>query len=90
VLLPWVYSGDMAVQGVFVGLTESELLSIRADTLSAIAGVLRVGASYTVGGRSFTKADLGKLQDTLSEVNYALGLLRETATTSTVPKFRFP
>lgn len=82
--------GFMAVTGAYVGLSAAELSTLRAETLAAISGVLKTGVSYSVGGRSFTKADLPELRENLAELNYALGQINGTVITSTVPRFRFP
>jgi hypothetical protein len=80
----------MAVTGAFVGLTAAELATLRAQVLEALVAVLNVGQSYSIGGRSFTKANLPELKDMLSEINYAQGLLNGNTVTTTVPHFRFP
>jgi hypothetical protein len=80
----------MAVTGAFVGLTASELATLRTQVLAAMQAVLNVGQSYSIGGRSFTKADLPELRDMIAEINYAQGLLNGTGVNVTVPRFRFP
>jgi len=64
----------MANQGLFIGLTEDELLAIRAKAVSAITAGLNV-VSYSDSGSSVSKQWALPPKDMLAEANYALYLL---------------
>ena len=64
----------MANQGLFIGLTEDELLAIRAKAVSAIPAGLNV-VSYSDSGSSVSKQWALPPKDMLAEANYALYLL---------------
>jgi hypothetical protein len=66
------------MKGTLVGLTATELTTLRASALACIvAGTVR-GTSYSIAGRTFSFPTLEAAQDLLSESNYALGLLNGT------------
>ena len=64
----------MATQGLFIGLTEDELLAIRAKAVSAITQGLNI-VSYSDSGSSVSKQWAIPPKDMLAEANYALYLL---------------
>jgi hypothetical protein len=63
----------MAVQGVYYGLDLATVTQIRTETLSAIEAILKTGASYSIGGRQLTRANLQELQNTVMECTAAIG-----------------
>jgi hypothetical protein len=66
------------MKGTLVGLTGTELGTLRSSALACIvAGTVR-GTSYSIAGRTFSFPTLEAAQDLLSECNYALGLLNGT------------
>jgi hypothetical protein len=66
------------MKGTLVGLTGTELTTLRTSALACIvAGTVR-GTSYSIAGRTFSFPTLEAAQDLLSECNYALGLLNGT------------
>ena len=66
------------MKGTLVGLTATELTTLRTSALACIvAGTVR-GTSYSIAGRTFSFPSLESAQDLLSESNYALGLLNGT------------
>jgi len=66
------------MKGTLVGLTGTELGTLRSSALACIvAGTVR-GTSYSIAGRTFSFPTLEAAQDLLSECNYALGLLNST------------
>jgi len=64
----------MGAQGLFIGLTEDELLAIRAKAVSAITQGLNI-LSYSDSGSSVSKQWALPPKDMLAEANYALYLL---------------
>lgn len=71
------------LSGQFLGLTAAELTTLRTNTLAALNGVLTGAQSYSLGGRTFTKADIRELRETLAEISHAQSLLDGTRTTRT-------
>jgi hypothetical protein len=70
------------MKGTLVGLTGTELGTLRTSALACIvAGTVR-GTSYSIAGRTFSFPSLESAQDLLSEANYALGLLNGTRGTN--------
>jgi hypothetical protein len=66
------------MKGTLVGLTATELTTLRTSALACIvAGTVR-GTSYSIAGRTFSFPTLEAAQDLLSESNYALGLINGT------------
>ena len=66
------------MKGTLVGLTATELTTLRTSALACIvAGTVR-GTSYSIAGRTFSFPTLEAAQDLLSESNDALGLLNGT------------
>jgi hypothetical protein len=61
-------------QGLFIGLTEDELLAIRAKAVSAITTGLNV-VSYSDSGSSVSKQWALQPKEMLNEANHALYLL---------------
>lgn len=58
----------------FAGLTQTQLETLRDEYFAAIRAVASA-QSYSMHGRSFTKADLAQLRMTLSEINEDLANL---------------
>jgi len=65
----------MAVQGVYYGLPLATVTQIRTETLTAIEAILKTGSSYSIGGRSLTRANLQELQNTVMECTAAINRL---------------
>jgi hypothetical protein len=65
----------MAVQGVYYGLDLATVTQIRTETLTAIEAILKTGASYSIGGRQLTRANLQELQNTVMECTAAINRL---------------
>lgn len=64
----------MAISGVFIGLTEAELLAIKAKALAEITSGV-VMTNYSDSGSSIGKAIVLPAKDRLTESMYALQLL---------------
>ena len=61
-------------RGAFVGLPVATLTSIRTKYLECLEAIAVAGASYSIGGRSFSRANLGEVRDTIEELTYAIKL----------------
>jgi len=77
----------MAATGALVGLTQTELTTIRSAAVTALtSGNLR-GISYSVAGRSHTFPSLEEASRLLLEVNYALEKLTGARATTVQANF---
>jgi hypothetical protein len=65
-----------------IGLTPAELASIKSDLLACIHAVLVGSQSYSLAGRTFTRADLSELRQWLQDVNDGLALTDTTTATT--------
>ncbi len=74
-------------QGSFVGLPVATLTSLRDKFISCLEAIAVAGVSYSIGGRSFTRANLTEVRNTLEELNYAIGLASGTKVINTYAKF---
>lgn len=67
----------MAIQGIFYGLDAATLATLKTAYTDAIVAVATAGQSYSISGRSFSRANLPELNATLAEIiaaqNYAAG-----------------
>jgi len=65
-------------KGSFVGLDLPTLQSLRSQYTDCVGRIAAAGQSYTVAGRTFTRADLSEVKDTLAELTYAIRLVSKT------------
>ena len=73
----------MAITGAFVGMTSAELTTLRANTLAEMNNLMTAGQSYSISGRSHSRANLAQLRDTLGEINHALQIADGAKVTTT-------
>lgn len=76
------------ITGCFIGLDSATLSSMRDEYVAAIRAVAVAGQQYSIGGRSYTRANLQELQNTLKEVTFAQGVANGTTVRRTVGRFR--
>jgi len=74
-------------QGSFVGLPVATLTSLRDKFVSCLEAIAVAGVSYSIGGRSFSRANLTEVRNTLEELNYAINLANGTKVINTYAKF---
>ena len=74
-------------QGSFVGLPVATLTSLRDKFVSCLETIAVAGVSYSIGGRSFSRANLTEVRNTLEELNYAIRLADGTKGINTYAKF---
>jgi hypothetical protein len=67
------------ITGCFVGLSSSQLATMQTEWLNCLSAIA-ANQSYSMSGRSFTRADLAQVRETLSEINHALSLANGTLT----------
>ena len=73
--------------GAFVGLPLATLTSLRDKYVSCLEAIAVAGASYSIGGRSFSRANLGEVRDTIEELTYAIKLADGSRVLTTYAKF---
>ena len=61
------------LEGKFVNL-DAETLALLATDYTTCLRQIAANQSYSMAGRSFTKADLKAVSDTLAEIKYAQGI----------------
>lgn len=71
----------------FYGLDLSTLTELKGKFLECLTSIAVGGVSYTVGGRSFTRADLAEVKRTIAELQAAID--RQTGRSRTVTVARF-
>jgi len=74
-------------QGSFVGLPLATLTGLRDKYVSCLEAIAVAGISYSIGGRSFSRANLTEVRNTLEELNYAIRLADGTKVINTYAKF---
>ena len=74
-------------QGSFVGLPVATLTSLRDKYVSCLEAIAVAGVSYSIGGRSFSRANLTEVRNTLEELTYALKIADGTRVMTTYAKF---
>jgi hypothetical protein len=58
----------------FIGLDAAKLTELQTAYLQVLLDIAQGGKSYTVPGRTFTRADLGEVKETLAEINAAIAV----------------
>jgi hypothetical protein len=74
-------------RGSFVGLPSATLISLRQKYIDCLEAIAVAGASYSIAGRSFSRANLGEVRDTIEELSYAIKLADGTRVLTTYAKF---
>lgn len=73
--------------GSFVGLPLATLTSLRDKYISCLEAIAVAGMSYSIAGRSFTRANLTEVRNTIEELTYAIKLADGTRVINTYAKF---
>lgn len=72
----------MALEGKFINLDAATLAQMKADWTACLQTIAVGQQSYSIAGRSFTRADLAVVSDTVAEIAFAIksqsGQLRRT------------
>lgn len=78
---------SMAIQGLFYGLDAATLATLKTNYLACLNAIAVAGQSYSISGRSFTRADIAEVSQMLAEVQAATDRLNGTRTTQVYPRF---
>ena len=56
----------------FIGLPLATLTQMQADWLQCLSDLAKAGQTYTMGGRTMTRANLPEVRNTLAEIRVAI------------------
>lgn len=70
----------------FVGLTVAELNTLRADYLAALSALAK-NQSYSLAGKSLSRANLPDVRETLGQILTALDLANDDTTSTSFVSF---
>ena len=59
-------------KGDFIGLPLTTLTSLRDKYITCLEAIAVAGSSYSIAGRSFSRANLGEVRDTIAEFTLAI------------------
>jgi len=77
----------MAIEGKFFGLDASTLATLKTNYVACLQAIAVAGQSYSISGRTFTRANLNEVSQMLAEVQAAIDRAAGTRTTSFYPNF---
>lgn len=77
----------MAIQGIFFGLDLTTLTTIKDNYVTCLSAIAKAGQSYSISGRSFTRADIREVSQLIAEAQAAIDRLNGTAVTKLYPRF---
>lgn len=72
----------------FIGLPKATLQAQLDAYLAAHLAIATTGQSYSMEGRSLTRANLPDIQRSIEQLNSALRLANGTVSTRVIPNFR--
>jgi hypothetical protein len=78
----------MAVHNWLQGLTSAQLTELQTNYLACLNAIATTGQSYTIGGRTFTRANIDSVGSMLAEINSAVERRSGTRITRTNADFR--
>jgi hypothetical protein len=58
--------------GDFIGLPLATLTSLRDKYVTCLEAIAVAGSSYSIAGRSFSRANLGEVSSTIAELTLAI------------------
>jgi hypothetical protein len=59
-------------KGDFIGLPLTTLTSLRDKYITCLEAIAVAGSSYSISGRTFTRANLSDVRDTIAELTLAI------------------
>lgn len=77
----------MAIEGLFFGLDAATLATLKTNYLECLNAIAVAGQSYSISGRTFTRANLKEVSQMLAETQAAIDRLNGTRTTQVYPNF---
>jgi hypothetical protein len=77
----------MAMHKSFFGLPVATLQELQTDFTACLKAIAIAGASYSIAGRSFTRANLAEVAQTIKELQAALDNASGTRVSRYTPTF---
>jgi hypothetical protein len=77
----------MALSKSYFGLPLATLQSLQTQFIACLEAIAVAGASYSIAGRSFTRANLGEVAQTIKELQAAIDAARGTRVKRVVAAF---
>lgn len=77
----------MAIEGIFFGLDAATLATLKTNYVACLQAIAVAGQSYSISGRTFTRANLKEVSQMLAEVQAAIDRAAGNRTTSFYPNF---
>jgi len=74
-------------RGDFVGLPVATLNSLRSKYIECLEAIAVAGASYSIAGRSFSRANLSEVREIIAELTLAIENAAGTRIRTTYAKF---
>ena len=74
-------------KGDFIGLPLATLTSLRDKYVTCLEAIAVAGSSYSIAGRSFSRANLGEVRDTIAELTLAIQVVNGTRIRTTYANF---
>ena len=74
-------------RGDFVGLPIATLNSLRDKYIACLEAIAVAGASYSIAGRSFSRANLSEVREIIAELTLAIENAAGTRIRTTYAKF---
>jgi hypothetical protein len=74
-------------RGDFIGLPLATLTSLRDKYVTCLEAIAVAGSSYSIAGRSFSRANLGEVSSTIAELTLAIQNISGTRIRTTYAKF---
>lgn len=74
-------------RGDFIGLPLATLTSLRDKYVTCLEAIAVAGSSYSIAGRSFSRANLGEVSSTIAELTLAIQNISGTRVRTTYAKF---
>ena len=74
-------------EGDFIGLPLATLTSLRDKYVTCLEAIAVAGSSYSIAGRSFSRANLGEVSSTIAELTLAIQNISGTRIRTTYAKF---
>ena len=74
-------------RGDFIGLPLATLTSLRDKYVTCLEAIAVAGSSYSIAGRSFSRANLGEVSSTIAELTLAIQSATGQRVRTTYAKF---
>lgn len=75
------------ISGKFTFLDLASLQAMQVDWMACLKAIAVANQSYSIAGRSFTRAQLSEVSDTLAEIAFAIAVKTGTTQRVVYPDF---